>query len=562
MRMIERFLRQAPLGWVFMALMHSAMADLPAESSVRGPERLSPPRFAPESRSRVPHSDATTPAAALLSVRAQVFLKALDLVGSTVFTWADIEPIVRPYLNRSVSAEELQQIRLALTQQYVDKGYINSGVIIPDQEVIDGTVRMQVIEGRLSELQVTGIRRLRADYIKDRLWLGAGKPLNINALQERILLLHEDPLIERINAELSPGLLPGEAVLKADTTESSPYRVRLGFDNRRPPSVGEYMGTLHLETLNLTGLGDGLYGEVSEGRGPADYRLGYSVPLTAQNTRLSLRYDLGHSMVFGAPYQYLDIESKSRNVALALTHPLVKTTIQELALGLSLESRRCRGWLLGDPYGFCGDPEKGHSLVNVARFSQDWTYRTVQQVVAARSTLSAGVGAFGATVHADWPDSQFLAWLGQFQWARRVFNDHEWLFRASAQWANDRLLPQEQFAVGGLDTVRGYLQNQLVRDTGWIASLEYRLPLLRHHPAGDLQMAGFIDGGGAVNRHDQEDSGKDVLVSAGLGLLYQWNQRISAQLYWGHRLRQVSTGENSHGLQDKGVAFSLNINLF
>ncbi len=561
--MIESFLRKESLGWVVMAVMGSVIAAPPMEFAP-GPERLPPPQFAPEPRAgTLPRPDViATEATQPLSSRTQVFLKAVDLAGSTVFTLADIEPIVRAYLNRTVSAEELQQLRLALTQLYVDRGYINSGVIIPDQEVVDGTVRMQVIEGTLTDLQVTGTRWLQADYVRNRLLLGAGQPFNINTLQERILLLHEDPLIERINAELSPGLLPGEAVLKAEATESNPYRVRLGFDNRRPPSVGEYAGTLHLETLNLTSLGDNLYGKVSQGRGPSDYRFGYSVPLTPQNTRLSLRYDLGHSEVFGSPYQYLDIESQSRNASLALTHPLIKTSSQELALGLSLESRSYRTWLLGDPSSFSAGQEDGDSLVNVARFSQDWIQRTPQQVVAARSTLSAGVGALGATVHADLPDSQFFAWLGQFQWARRLFNDHEVLFRASAQWANDRLLPQEQFAVGGLDTVRGYLQNQLVRDTGWTASLEYRLPLLRRDRLGDLQIAAFVDGGGAANRHVKDDTGEDALASVGLGLLYQWDERISAQLYWGHRLRKVSTEGNSNGLQEQGVTFSLNLNMF
>lgn len=50
--------------------------------------------------------------------------------------------------------------------------------------------------------------------------------------------------------------------------------------------------------------------------------------------------------------------------------------------------------------------------------------------------------------------------------------------RAAAQLTPDSLLPLEQFSVGGIATVRGYGQNQLVTDNGVLGSLEVRLPAL------------------------------------------------------------------------------------
>jgi hypothetical protein len=102
-------------------------------------------------------------------------------------------------------------------------------------------------------------------------------------------------------------------------------------------------------------------------------------------------------------------------------------------------------------------------------------------VIAARSTFSLGVDALGATVNGGpVPDGQYLAWLGQFQWVRR-FDDRgdQFVFRTDLQLAEDPLLPLEQFAVGGASTVRGYRENQLVRDNGFVTSAELRIPTFR-----------------------------------------------------------------------------------
>ena len=104
----------------------------------------------------------------------------------------------------------------------------------------------------------------------------------------------------------------------------------------------------------------------------------------------------------------------------------------------------------------------------------------LNQVIAARSTLSIGLDAFDATQqHGSVPDGQFVTWLGQLQWARRL---GDWgiqsIFRTDLQLSNRSLLPMEQCAVGGFNTVRGYRENQLVRDECFIASLELRVPIV------------------------------------------------------------------------------------
>jgi len=89
-------------------------------------------------------------------------------------------------------------------------------------------VELRIVEGRLTQIAVTGNERLNTDYLTDRLALGAGPPFNVNELQDRIQILLQGPFIERINAQIEPGDRPGEARLRAAVAETTPYRLSIG----------------------------------------------------------------------------------------------------------------------------------------------------------------------------------------------------------------------------------------------------------------------------------------------------------------------------------------------
>ena len=124
----------------------------------------------------------------------------------------------------------------------------------------------------------------------------------------------------------------------------------------------------------------------------------------------------------------------------------------------------------------------------------------------------------------------------------------------------DPLLPLERISVGGSDSVRGYPENQMVRDNALVASLELRVPVLRgplERPV--LELAPFFDFGKAWNR-DGFESFRSI-ASAGLGLRWSPRPRIGLEVYWGARLRDVDT-RDAERLQDLGIAARLRVATF
>lgn len=509
----------------------------------------------------------------------RVFVREIKVTGSTVFSPEELDKVTAPYLNRELTSEDLEALRVALTLLYVNNGYVNSGAIIPDQTVTGGVVIYQIIEGELTGIEVRGNQWFRPSYLQKRFNLDAGPPLNVNSLQRRLQLLLEDSRIQRLNAELRPGVRRGEGILDVRVEERTPYTLYLEYDNYQSPSVGENRGLVTLEHRNLTGNGDvamAQYGG-STGLNPLlDFK--YSFPFTAYDTTLSYEYRKNTLSVIEQPFQDLNINSKSDIYTFTLRQPVYHTLNSEIALDLIGERLSDKTTLLGERFSLEPGAQNGRTVVSALRTAQEFVYRTQDQVIAARSTFSFGLHALGATINNNGlPDGVFFKWLGQFQWVRRLgFLDSYVIFRSDFQHSDSPLLSLEQISIGGRYSVRGYRENTMLRDRAVITSLETRLPLmplmgnylgvdLNRYGFEYVELAPFFDFGRGWNRKLPTPDPKD-LSSVGVGLrwalTYPWFVpfRPQFEVYWGHRLRNVPNPRTS--LQDNGVHLQFILGVF
>lgn len=488
-----------------------------------------------------------------------------EIIGSTVFSEAELAAVTAPFTNRPLTFTELLEARSAVTQLYVDQGYITSGAFVPPQTFEEGGIaEIRVIEGRLDEIQITGTQRLHPGYVSSRIAVGAGPPLNVNQLLERLQLLQLDPLIETIAADLQAGTRPGVDLLVVEVTEADTFEANYIFDNNRSPSVGTARHQFRITENNLSGLGDRLsigY-NITEGSDGGD--IDYTIPLNPYNGTLSLAASFSNSAVIEDPFDILDIDSDSELYELTLRQPVAQTPNQEFALGLTASHQRSQTFLGIDDLGpfplSPGADEEGRTRVSALRFFQEWTKRSSQQVLAVRSQFNLGLGFLDATVNDEGPDSRFFSWQGQGQWVRSLGTDSLLLLRGSVQLSTDTLLTLEQFGLGGQSTVRGYRQNQLLTDNGVLGSLEFRFPVLRE-PTNDLllQVAPFIDVGHGWN-HDGNNPDDSTLLGIGTGLILTINEGLTARFDWGIPLISVDSDRNT--AQENGLYFSLGISFF
>jgi len=535
--------------------------QLPQPSQPETPETPTLPP--PEDLFRTPSETTPTPETVPSGVLDTIRVDRFEIVGSTVFSREQLAEVTKEFTGKPITFAELLRVSDAVTKFYTDKGYISSGAFIPADQTFKargGVVRIQVIEGSVESIEVRGLKRLNPDYVRSRIAVATGKPLNVNKLLQALQLLQLNPLIQNISAELAAGSRPGSSVIDVRVSEAKTFNVQVSLNNNRVPSIGSFQRQIQLTQANLLGLGDGLSIGYANTDGSNDVDVSYTIPVNAYNGTVQFQYNYTSSNVVEEPFDFLGIEGRSQDFAVTFRQPIIQTPTTELALGITANRRNSDiGYLeplVGEriPFPSPGAVD-GQTRLSVLRFFQDWTQRNSRQVFAARSQFSFGIDAFDATNSGAPPDSRFFSWRGQAQWVRLLAPDTLLLLRADAQLADRALVPLEQFGLGGQQTVRGYRQDLLLTDNAFFASAELRYPILRAPQLGGvLQLTPFVDFGTASNSSNRADPDPSSLASVGLGLLWQ-SDRINARFDWGIPLVDVNSRNNT--LQENGLYFSL-----
>jgi hemolysin activation/secretion protein len=490
-----------------------------------------------------------------------IVVKKFDVVGSTVFSDEELQAAIKDYIGRPLTFAELLQVETVLTKLYTDNGYINSGATIPEQNISQGIVKVQIIEGSLEELTVEVNGRLSDDYVRDRINLATKAPFNINKLQEALQLLQLDPLIANLTAELSVGSRRDRWTLAVEANQADAFEPVIFANNSRTPSVGSFQRGVEINHNNFAGEGDRLSLIYKNTDGSNDFEGNYTIPVNARNGTIGFRYRYVTSDIIEPPFEDLDIESKTDEYKFTFRQPIILTassdSTQELALGLEVARQGNRTSLQNDPFPLSpGADDDGNTRIWALRLFQDWTRRTRRDVFAARSQFSVGLDIFDASVNREEPDSRFFAWRGQVQWLRQLNSSINLLLRSDIQLSTTDLVPLEQFSLGGLESVRGYRQDSLLGDSGVFASAEVRIPFYRwDRSRSSLSVIPFVDFGTVWGDSDIQNQEEDTLVSAGVGLQLDVSERLRARLDWGIPLIEVEDSDRT--LQEDGVYFSV-----
>ena len=491
-----------------------------------------------------------------------VFVRKFEIVGSTVFTPEELKEVLQPYTMRRLTFTELLAAQQTIDRLYIENAYITSGTFLPPQKLQDGIVRIEVIEGRVEEINIAGLDRLNSGYVRSRLEASTDAPLNRDKLLNALQLLQLNPLIENLAAELTAGTRPGSSILELSLQEADPFDATISFDNYRAPSVGTNRRQVRLTHRNLAGFGDRFTISYLNTDGSNSLNdLNYTIPVNAHNGTLNFRFSYTDSEIIEEPFDQFDIASENTNYEFTYRQPLLQKPTEDVAIGFTFSRNDSQTTLGGDPIQLSrGAETDGETHISALRFFQEYTKRDASQVFALRSQFSLGVNLFDATINSDRPDSKFFSWRGQAQYLRLLSPDITLLLRSDLQFSDRSLVPVEQFSLGGALSVRGYRQDVLLGDNGWFNSAEIRATVLNISDWNTkVQLSPFIDFGKVWNS-DNVRLDTNTLLSAGIGLRLQVSDVFAARLDWGIPLVDLDTQGDS--LQEDGVYFSLELKPF
>ncbi len=139
--------------------------------------------------------------------------------------------------------------------------------------------------------------------------------------------------------------------------------------------------------------------------------------------------------------------------------------------------------------------------------------------------------------------------------------------RGTARWIvpTERLVPAKMTSFGGMYSVRGYDEYEIVADGGILASVQYEYDLVRHSQAVEkkttanddlrkLAPLAFFDFG----RSQVEDpvAGEDenqTLYSVGVGTVFEIGNNFSGALYYGYPLKETDDTRQGKGRLNASV---------
>lgn len=455
-------------------------------------------------------------------VPAQFTVEAIDVVGATVLTADEIENAVYRYTGDKRSAADLEAARKALQDLYTAKGYEAAVVDLPPQDnarFAAGYIQIRVSEAPVGEVRVAGIKFHSAEGVRAQLpAVQAGKPLNLAALQKQLAEANRIP-DRMVTPAFKPSKTEGAIDVELKVKDTFPVHGSLELNNDNSPLTNRLRLNASLRYTNLWGAGhtlSGTYIVAPQDRKQTEVFSGsYNAPLLGTPWSLVLFgfksnsniAALGGTQVLGNGYQIggraiyrLSGEMTDQSFSIGLDYKNFKQNIEIKGEIASQAPIRYIPLVLGYAYSRASD--KGELNVNV---NATLGLRVIKRLVCADLSQTAGCTLEDQLSIRDFNARENFAHINaDLTYSRLIADDVSLIFKLAGQYADSRLVSNEQFGIGGESSVRGYLQSEAVGDRGFAGTIQLDGPSLAGSLPGfvsELRPYAFFDYGlvGVIN---------------------------------------------------------------
>jgi len=460
---------------------------------------------------------------------------------NTVLTALEIERAVYPHLGRKRTIRDVEAARRALEEAYHRRGYQTVFVDVPEQRLIDGVVRLRVVEGRVDRLRVLGARYFSLGQIRNALSeFAPGAVPDFNAVQAQLAQANRVPG-RQVTPVLRQGRIPGTVEVDLNVEDRLPLHVDVEVNNRASPFTSEtrLSATVRYDNLWQRHHSIGLTYQVSpENRDEVDVLVGnYLWRFERAADLLSLfavRSDSQVALVGGAT-----VLGQARLAGLRWIRPLPAGTGLFHSISSGIDFKDFGQTNIAAATGVI-DVLPPITYVPLSLTYSATVNRAGGGTQFSLSLSTAPRGAFGNDDR-EFEGRRNLARAGYFVWKGDAAHERglgRWLSahgEVEAQWTGDPLIPNEQFVLGGAESVRGYRESEVFGDRGYRATLELRAYPRgrdRENPRSSLYLLVGADAGQVeIVRPQGPQFRRKGLYSLAVGL--RWNRqglRLAADL--------------------------------
>ncbi len=448
-----------------------------------------------------------------------------------------VEDAVYPYLGPGRTAEDVEQARAALEKAYRDKGYQTVIVEIPPQSGRGGLIYLQVTEGTVGRLRVNGARYFLPSEIRRKApSMAEGRVPNFNDITRDILALNQLP-DRQVTPEIRPGEEPGSVDIDLNVKDRRPLHGSLEINNRYSPGTTSLRinGGINYNNLWQAGHAVGLNFQIAPER-PKDAQVLSAYYLAR------LRNSDKVSFLFSGTKQDSDVSTlggaavagrgEILGVRALFTLPQKEGFFQSLSFGVDYKHLR-ENLLIGEDLTETPVTYYPWNLAYGATWSgKGYTTEANGALNFHLRGMGSDTEAFDAKRYKA--SGGFFYLRGDLSHTRELPGGYQLFAKVQGQIAGQPLINSEQFAAGGLSTVRGYAESSALGDDALFGTLELRSPSLirtTDTKANDWRVYAFVDGGRATltdalpGQQDRFD-----LLGAGLGTRFRLRNHFNGSV--------------------------------
>nr|WP_058962417.1 ShlB/FhaC/HecB family hemolysin secretion/activation protein [Type-E symbiont of Plautia stali] len=414
--------------------------------------------------------------------------------NASLLSQSQQQNIAAGYIDRCLNLTEINSLVHAISDWYMQRGYITSRAFLTEQDLSSGELIIPVLEGKLDEIRLDG-QHPRALLMA---FPGLeGKILNLRDIEqgmEQINRVRSSP----VQIEIQPSPKAGYSVVNLTAKPEFPLNASVGFDNSGQRSTGVGQLNASLTGNNLLGLADRWFisgarsSAFSQWRDAQSLQAGVSVPYGYGLLDYSYSWSSYHSSFINNDFTWL---SNGDNVAHRLNGSWVLFRNGDIKTGVQLGLNHYTSHNFLNNTLLTSSSRKITSL----QLGLNHTQKIFGGVATLNPAFSRGMPWFDAESDkgktGDLPKAQFRKWSLSGSFQRPLTNSLWWLSSVYTQWSPDRLYGSERLTLGGESSVRGFKEQYLSGDAGGYLRNELDYSLFTLPVIGEVSALAAVDGG-------------------------------------------------------------------
>ena len=443
-------------------------------------------------------------------------LQEIHIQGNTVYKEGEIAKLITLQRGEVLNSNTFNNNITSIVERYHDDGYI--WMKIANLNVTeDGIVNIKISEGVLEGYKIKGNNKTRDVVILREMRQQPGEPINAKLMKRSMDRVYNLGFFEDVNIKPTPGYEPDAMIMEITVEErrTGTFGIGAGYST----SEG-LVGSISVADRNFMGMGDAVSIGYDKSANEHD---AHGFTFTYRRPWLDKKETAGTFRFFHRTYQYYDYDTegdlKERYMRrysggeITLSRPWSEYSTNYITLRHRKDDyvRNVRSGNAGDRSGEAGKQWRDDNF-GVTR-SIEWQHVTdtrdniYNPTTGDRSVLDVEIGGI---LGGDFSFQK--ASIDNQHFFKAGNHDQVWAWRGSYGWGRGDMTEFNQFRVGGQNSLRGYRDDQFRGNRMFLATLEYRFPIVKR-----VQGILFTDWGGAWNSRFLP-KGADIYGSLGFGV--------------------------------------------